>query len=360
MVALSTHAPHTYLIVRLQLYHCGNQIAYIIKLLLVYIDMWAKIMKIYIIYGGPDANIACQFARHFHRKCCEVFFFENSKLPGKPLNQMMRDGIEECDKALVLCSAESLIRPGVLYEIERALAREAREGGKKILIPVNIDDYLYASWKPADSEMKKEITDRCYFNIRNKNSKSMISYDLSKLSRAILSVPAIVPREFHNELEALGMSGSVTRWRVTKTFYVNQPGVHSIQFGFDPSPGQMRLEAAAINGIKIEVQVDAKSGNFEITTPCRVEQKTIIVAELTVVLEGSFAVGNTFMKSILHDDYENFSYRIETNGHCEIQEAWGISGAMNQRVPVVWSRDSISFSLKKIKKGGFVGVEWKW
>jgi hypothetical protein len=60
----------------------------------------------------------------------------------------MHDGINECDRIILLCSQRSLIRPGVLNEVQQVLVREAEEGGTELLTPITIDDYLFSSWRP--------------------------------------------------------------------------------------------------------------------------------------------------------------------------------------------------------------------
>src|SRR5690606_26194757 len=61
------------------------------------------------------------------------------------------------DRVILLCSKSSLSRNGVLNEIERVLAREAKEGGSSVLIPIAIDDHVFEDWSPAKADIATQI-----------------------------------------------------------------------------------------------------------------------------------------------------------------------------------------------------------
>jgi len=48
----------------------------------------------------------------------------------------MREGVNKFERVIVICSANSLSRRGVLNEIEETLQREARDGGASYLIRI--------------------------------------------------------------------------------------------------------------------------------------------------------------------------------------------------------------------------------
>ena len=92
--------------------------------------------SLFISYGGPDENIVTEINRLIKSKGVKTWFFPEDALPGDKLHRIMHDGVNNHDRVLLVCSEQSLSRPGVLNEIERVLEREAKEGGKEILIPI--------------------------------------------------------------------------------------------------------------------------------------------------------------------------------------------------------------------------------
>jgi hypothetical protein len=72
----------------------------------------------------------------------------------------MHEAVNSHDRVLLLCSKESLGRPGVLNEIERVLEREAKEGGSDILIPVALDDYVFQDWASSRPDIAEQVRSR--------------------------------------------------------------------------------------------------------------------------------------------------------------------------------------------------------
>lgn len=102
----------------------------------------------YIIYGEPDRAFAERLSRALENSGVKTFFFPDHGVPGQPLHQMMRTGVNEHDRAILVCSRSALDRKGVLNEIEETLRREARDGGVSYLIPIRLDDYVFSGWNP--------------------------------------------------------------------------------------------------------------------------------------------------------------------------------------------------------------------
>jgi len=122
------------------------------------------VITVFISYGGPDEEFARRINRILIDASIKTFFFPDSAKPGEKLHRVMRDNINSFDKTLFICSEGSLNRPGVLNELEETLQREAREGGEQILIPINLDDYVFTHWDPPRSGLKQAILDRVVGN----------------------------------------------------------------------------------------------------------------------------------------------------------------------------------------------------
>ncbi len=90
----------------------------------------------------------------------DTFFFPVHAMVGERLHRVMRVGVNDYDRVILICSQESLGRSGVLNEIEEALTREAREGGRQVLMPIRLDDYVFDGWAPDRVDVKQAVCDR--------------------------------------------------------------------------------------------------------------------------------------------------------------------------------------------------------
>lgn len=120
----------------------------------------------FISYGGPDETFARKLYEALHRNGVTTFFFAEHAVPGKKLHETMREGVNEFDRIVLICSKDSLGRPGVQNEIEQVLAREARSGGEAFLIPIRIDDFVFSGWTPSRPALKQEVCDRVVADFR--------------------------------------------------------------------------------------------------------------------------------------------------------------------------------------------------
>lgn len=114
----------------------------------------------FISYGTPDAAFARKLYEALHENGVTTFFFPEHATPGKRLHRVMREGVNQHDRVVLVCSEASLTRPGVLNEIEETLAREACEGGESYLIPIRLDDYVFSGWAPNRPDLAQAIRDR--------------------------------------------------------------------------------------------------------------------------------------------------------------------------------------------------------
>ncbi|MDI1484829.1 toll/interleukin-1 receptor domain-containing protein [Polyangium sp. y55x31] len=99
---------------------------------------------------------------------------------------MMRKGVNEHDRVVLVCSKASLDRKGVLNEIEETLAREAREGGETYLIPIRLDDYVFTGWRPKREDIAQAIRDRVVADFEGADADpAKFDRALSQLLRAL-------------------------------------------------------------------------------------------------------------------------------------------------------------------------------
>ncbi len=119
----------------------------------------ARPLTIFISYGGPDNAVAERLNNALEARGIETFLFVHDAKAGRPLHRVMHRGVNEHDFVVLICSKDSLVRPGVLNEIEESLKKSSRQGGRNILVPLAIDDFVYASWKPDRDDLAVYVRD---------------------------------------------------------------------------------------------------------------------------------------------------------------------------------------------------------
>jgi hypothetical protein len=139
---------------------------------------------LFISYGGTDEAAAAIINSYLKSKGIQTWFFPDDALPGQKLHQMMHDEVNRHDRILLICSRQSLSRPGVLNEIEKSLEREAKEGGSAILIPVTLDDFVYGDWAPSRKNLAEQVRSRVITKIDIASEKER-EKQLDKLVKAL-------------------------------------------------------------------------------------------------------------------------------------------------------------------------------
>jgi hypothetical protein len=122
--------------------------------------VFKMLQSTFISYGSPDEPFARKLYEALHRNGVTTFFFAEHAVPGDKLHRMMRKGVNEHDRVILVCSKASLDRKGVLNEIEETLARESRDGGAAYLIPIRLDGYVFSGWAPPNPDTAQSVRDR--------------------------------------------------------------------------------------------------------------------------------------------------------------------------------------------------------
>ena len=144
-----------------------------------------RLASVFISYGGPDDAFARKLYHALKGKGVEVFFFPESAMPGEKLHRTMSQAVYDYDRVLLICSRSSLVRPGVLNELEQVLSREAREGGAELLMPVLLDDFALAEWVPERADLARQVRDRVAADFRN---ASIDSEFVKQLDRVLIAL----------------------------------------------------------------------------------------------------------------------------------------------------------------------------
>ncbi len=89
----------------------------------------------FISYGQPDLELAKRLVADLMEKGVPCWFYDKNAMPGARTQQEIVQNRREAEKVITLCSVRSLIREGVLSEIDDQI----REDPDK-LIPISLDD----------------------------------------------------------------------------------------------------------------------------------------------------------------------------------------------------------------------------
>ena len=141
--------------------------------------------SVFLSYGGPDEPFARKLFLALQERGVEVFFFPESATPGQRLHRTMSESIHEYDRILLICSRSSVIRPGVLNELEQVLSREAREGGTELLMPVIIDDFVFNEWAPSRADLRRQVQDRVAADFRNATDDAEFAKQMNRVLDAL-------------------------------------------------------------------------------------------------------------------------------------------------------------------------------
>jgi uncharacterized protein YjbI with pentapeptide repeats len=128
--------------------------------------LWSIMKSAFISHGAADEPFAKKLRDALHRNGVRTWLFSEDAIPGEKLHRSMSVGVNSYDRIILVCSKDSLMRTGVLNEIEQALAREAREGGVSVLIPIRLDDYIFDAWTLDRSDIVTAVRDRVVADFR--------------------------------------------------------------------------------------------------------------------------------------------------------------------------------------------------
>ncbi len=123
--------------------------------------------SVFISYGGPDREAARRLNLALSQAGVETYFFPEDTVPGHRIETEMRDGVEAHDRTLLLCSTNSVGRPGWQFEAYHAFKLEENDKLTR-LIPIALDQGLWG-WQPGPEHenLKTQILNRAYADFTN-------------------------------------------------------------------------------------------------------------------------------------------------------------------------------------------------
>jgi len=144
----------------------------------------------FISYGGPDEAFARKLYDMLRAHSVIVFFFPETATVGERIDNEVFRRIQQHDRVLVVCSRDSLSRPGVIHEIQETLDREARDGGATYLLPIMIDDYVLTGWRKTHPQLAERIGRRIIADFRKaKRNKKALDAAMTRVIDALKRQP---------------------------------------------------------------------------------------------------------------------------------------------------------------------------
>jgi uncharacterized protein YjbI with pentapeptide repeats len=150
--------------------------------------VFRMLQSTFLSYGSSDEPFAKKLHEALRRSGVTTFFFPEHAIPSKKLHRTRRDGVDDYDRVILICSKVSLTRSGVLNEIEKALARESAQNGERILIPIQLDDYLLNGWAPPDPATANALRARVVADFEGADT------DPEKFSEGVLRLVAALKK----------------------------------------------------------------------------------------------------------------------------------------------------------------------
>ena len=150
-------------------------------------SLWRTLMQsTFISYGGPDEAFAQRLYDALREHSVVTFFFPESATLGERIDNEVFSRLQDHDRVILICSRNSLDRPGVLNEVQETFDREARDGGATYLLPVTLDDYVFSGWKATHPQLAERVSRRVVGDFR-RAARSRKSFDeaLSRLLDAL-------------------------------------------------------------------------------------------------------------------------------------------------------------------------------
>ena len=157
--------------------------------------LFSMMQTVFISYGRPDEVFSKKLRDALQMNGVRTWHYLKDAIPGEQIHRTISDQVNKHDRVILVCSAASLSRNGVLHEIEQVLAREARDGGSSILIPIQIDEALFdEGWAPeGKKDLARQIADRVVADFRGtENDEAKFQ---EQLGRILLALKKGMPTE---------------------------------------------------------------------------------------------------------------------------------------------------------------------
>lgn len=315
-------------------------------------------------YGGPDETFARELARHLEGAGVTTFFFPISAQLGRRLHHVMRDGVQSADRILLLCSKQSLDRPGVLNEIEEALSREASEGGRALLIPIALDDYVFNEWSPREPGLAIALRQRVIANFKNIDLSGLHESDQFKLLlHAINADFASLPLKYSSFMNVTDIMGRRAIWTISKSHLVNMGTIDSFTFNDIDVTGRIVGVTSEDGATKLTSRGGSKT--VDIKFPKKYYPGEVINMSIQLELQDCHTSDTEDLRSRFVSAFRSATWRVflpSARPALHI-ECYSIQGNRRMSFPTEFDtspRDGFGMTVLNPPLGAYYCVDWRW
>ncbi|MEN0066409.1 MAG: toll/interleukin-1 receptor domain-containing protein [Myxococcota bacterium] len=113
-------------------------------------DLFTMLQTVFLSYGRPDAEFAERLRNELTENGVKTWYFPRDAVPGERIHRSIEREVGRFERMVLCCSKASLVRPGVLHEVETVIERERDESMSDVLIPVLLEDIFESGRTPPD------------------------------------------------------------------------------------------------------------------------------------------------------------------------------------------------------------------
>jgi len=128
-----------------------------------------KYYNCFISYGQPDAAFAKKLCEDLEARGVSCWLYDMDATVGEPTWREIGRVRREADRMVILCSAQALVRPGVLKEIEEQIDEDPDK-----VVPISLDDL----WKQPGFKVVRDSRDlKPFLAARNYADFANLTYE---------------------------------------------------------------------------------------------------------------------------------------------------------------------------------------
>jgi hypothetical protein len=174
----------------------------------------ADLRSIFLSYGEQDEAFVKHLEAALRQHGVATSLLTRETIPDEKIHRTMHERVKPYDRVILICSRSSLDHSGVQDEIKETLAQEERDGDASYLIPIALDDYMFAGWSPPDPRTAQVIRDRVVANFHGADTDpAKFEEDVTRLVAALGSAQRAGshPRTTSNQSTTRNTSANLSR-----------------------------------------------------------------------------------------------------------------------------------------------------
>ncbi|MEN0062159.1 MAG: toll/interleukin-1 receptor domain-containing protein [Myxococcota bacterium] len=161
-------------------------------------DLFTMLQSVFLSFGTPDQAFAERLRADLTENGVKTWFYPEDAEPGRRHHRHIHNKIWEYDRLVLCCSRDSILRSGVLHEVEEVLQREQQEGSSNRLIPIFFDEDLFETgasppewWHPERRHIYRQLQGRVCARFTTEPNSPQWNQALRKLLKVLHKPPHV-------------------------------------------------------------------------------------------------------------------------------------------------------------------------